>query len=247
MGIRAMRFYVLYQEGRFEARILSVSAVETPRSSPTPAVSFESREDVENLLSASIESGVLTWNNGYKDLCIAIYRSALDSLAASAGFSGTCSGMADFPDYATGSGVEETVGRGLRGVIDSVLTALSDKNPNDDELGLVLDESMGCCVDEMKKCPKFANKGKCDGWMSKKKKGVVTKKLSIKNHCPKSCGYCVDRCKDDTSFFMRKEVNNKIKKFFCTKIPNKHVKCSHMTPKKQMVKEFCRESCNFCG
>jgi len=245
-SIRAMRFYVLYQEGRFEARIRSVSAVEAPRSSPTPAVSFASRKDVETLLINSIESGERTYDAQYRDLCIAIYRSALDSLAASAGFSGTCSGMADFPEYAVGYDAERTLGSGLRVVINDVLAALSE-NPKDDVLGLVLDEAMGCCVDEMKKCPNLAKKGRCDGWMSMKKEGVVTKRLSVKNHCPKSCGYCADRCGDDTSFFMRKTVKEKTRKFKCTKIPNKHVRCNDMTPKKQMVREFCRESCNFCG
>jgi len=77
-------------------------------------------------------------------MCIAIYRSALDSLAASAGFSDTCSGLADFPDYAVGSAAEQTLGFGLRGIIDDVFTALSDEKQNDDMLGLVLDEAMGC-------------------------------------------------------------------------------------------------------
>uniref|UniRef100_A0A7S1BXL5 NADH:ubiquinone oxidoreductase intermediate-associated protein 30 domain-containing protein n=1 Tax=Corethron hystrix TaxID=216773 RepID=A0A7S1BXL5_9STRA len=246
-SVRAVRFYVLYQGGPFVARIRSVSIVDRPPSIAPPAIAFTSWGEAEALLSSTIQAGVFMWNKGYRDLCIAVYRSVLESLAAAAGFEVSCSGVTKFPAHAVGNSAEQTVGMGLRLVIDDVRDALAEKKPAADELGAALDAAMGCCADEMKKCVRLAKKGRCGGWIPVKKNGALVEKWRTENHCPKSCDSCAERCADDAAFRIVKTVGGKSKKFRCAQIPNAHVRCTDMAPKKRRVREFCRASCKFCG
>lgn len=76
-------FYVLFQEGTFETRIRSITAVENAVTFPSPNISFSSISDIRNLLESTIRSGSSLFNINYGELCIAIYRSTLNGILAS--------------------------------------------------------------------------------------------------------------------------------------------------------------------
>ena len=99
--INEMSFYVLFQEGPFDVRLKSVTAVkEAEVFAPLP-IEFESSEVVERLLQATIYSGGSLYDKSYSELCIALYWSVLNTIiAAPAGVSESlrevaCSGLAE--------------------------------------------------------------------------------------------------------------------------------------------------------
>merc|ERR1712161_135580 len=73
---------MLFQEGPFDIRVLSINAVEEPVAFPSPPVGFTSDEEVIALLQSTIEKGGSLYDRGYQELCIAMYWSVLNSIIA---------------------------------------------------------------------------------------------------------------------------------------------------------------------
>merc|ERR1712161_102932 len=73
---------MLFQEGPFDIRVLSINAVEEPVAFPSPPVGFTSDEEVIALLQSTIETGGSLYDKGYQELCIAMYWSVLNSIIA---------------------------------------------------------------------------------------------------------------------------------------------------------------------
>jgi len=89
--INNLSIYVLFQEGSFDVRIKSISAVPKngndvegggggPRSFLSPQIHFESIEEIINLLQSTIASGSSLYNMSYIELCVAMYWSVLNSI-----------------------------------------------------------------------------------------------------------------------------------------------------------------------
>lgn len=81
-AINQISLYMLFQEGPFDVRVLSINAVEEPVAFPSPPVGFTSDEEVIALLQSTIEKGGSLYDKGYQELCIAMYWSALNSIIA---------------------------------------------------------------------------------------------------------------------------------------------------------------------
>mmetsp|Transcript_12448 Transcript_12448/g.15587 ORF Transcript_12448/g.15587 Transcript_12448/m.15587 type:complete len:398 (-) Transcript_12448:178-1371(-) len=98
-AVNGMDVYVLFQEGPFQVRLKSVTAVGDVRAYQSPAIDFGSNDDVESLLLSTIKSGGSLYDKGYVELCVSIYWSSLNSIiAASAGVTGAiktvaCAGL----------------------------------------------------------------------------------------------------------------------------------------------------------
>ena len=95
-SVNGLDLYVLFQEGEFEARIRSITAVlDDPRPLPMPPIAFGLSEDVADLLRSTIKSGSSLYDKGYRELCISIYWSTLSSVvAASVGVDEATKGVA---------------------------------------------------------------------------------------------------------------------------------------------------------
>jgi len=88
--INNLSIYVLFQEGSFDVRIKSISAVPKngndveggggPRSFLSPQIQVESIEEIINLLQSTIASGSSLYNMSYIELCVAMYWSVLNSI-----------------------------------------------------------------------------------------------------------------------------------------------------------------------
>jgi len=81
--INNLSIYVLFQEGSFDVRIKSISAVPKkggPRSFLSPQIHFESIEEIIDLLQSTIASGSSLYNMSYIELCVAMYWSVLNSI-----------------------------------------------------------------------------------------------------------------------------------------------------------------------
>merc|ERR1712115_88050 len=77
--------YVLFQQGPFDVRVKSITAVKNAQSFPSPVIMLENKYDVKELIESAIQSGGSLYDKGYTELCVAIYRSTLNSLIASKG------------------------------------------------------------------------------------------------------------------------------------------------------------------
>lgn len=86
--INEMDLYVLFQEGDFSVQVKSISAVENVTSYASPAISIADENEIGSLVQETIKSGSSLYDYDYKELCIAVYRSALNSLLAVAGEDG---------------------------------------------------------------------------------------------------------------------------------------------------------------
>merc|ERR1740130_1218658 len=81
-----MSVYVLFQEGTFDVRIKSITAIPKagaeagPRSFLSPQIQFNSISDIINLLQSTISSGGSLYDLSYIELCIAMYWSVLNSI-----------------------------------------------------------------------------------------------------------------------------------------------------------------------
>jgi len=69
----------------------------------------------------------------------------------------------------------------------------------------------------------------------------------IKNHCPQTCDFCVERFTDDVNFKFSLKLDKKKEKYTCDDIPNEHFGCDPRVDsgkyKKRRVNEICRASC----
>merc|ERR1740133_598525 len=88
-NIDRLSVYVLFQEGTFDVRIKSITAIAkpsgssqttVPRSFLSPQIQFNSVNDIINLLQSTISSGGSLYDLSYIELCIAMYWSVLNSI-----------------------------------------------------------------------------------------------------------------------------------------------------------------------
>ena len=77
-----MDVYVLFQAGPFDVRVKSVCAVDNVPSFPSPSISFSSASEIKSLVDSTIDAGGGLYDKGYRELCIAIYKSVLNSILA---------------------------------------------------------------------------------------------------------------------------------------------------------------------
>jgi energy-converting hydrogenase Eha subunit A len=78
--VNGMGIHVLFQEGSFGMKIKSITAVEGYYSFPSPLFPFQSVDEVTTLIENTIKSGSYLYNNDYRELCVAIYWSTLNTL-----------------------------------------------------------------------------------------------------------------------------------------------------------------------
>ena len=120
--------YVLFQEGIFEVRLKSITAVAESISFPSPVIDISSDEDLRNLITDTMSAGGALYDYGYGELCIATYRSTVNSILAASGTAVTetmksmaCQGL-ERADGNTEDKIEAAWT--LRGTLDSILEAL---------------------------------------------------------------------------------------------------------------------------
>jgi len=86
-SVNGMDIYVLYQEGPFEARIKSITAVKENRAFGSPVVPALAATDAQNniveLLEATIVKGSSLFNKDYIEMCAALYWSTVNTIIAS--------------------------------------------------------------------------------------------------------------------------------------------------------------------
>jgi len=107
---------------------------------------------------------------------------------------------------------------------------------------------MPACFDDESFKHKNKSNGTCKKFLENKKKrkrrcGSWDKRTGrhVKNHCPKTCDHCTGMCLNNSEA----EFNIKKKKFTCDTVPKK--KCTKKTKEKKLVREICRQKCNFCA
>jgi hypothetical protein len=75
-NINNLSVNVLFQEGTFDVRIKSISAISKaggPRSFLSPQIQFDSVDEIINLLQSTISSGGSLYDKTYIELCIVMY------------------------------------------------------------------------------------------------------------------------------------------------------------------------------
>jgi len=92
--INEMQIYALFQEGSFRIDAKSITAVADPQSFLSPSIIFTSEDDVEALIEATIASGSKVYDYGYREICIAIYWSTLNTILEATGISDALKGVA---------------------------------------------------------------------------------------------------------------------------------------------------------
>lgn len=93
-AVNGVDVYVLFQEGPFQVRLRSITAVQQSQVPATPTVQIDSADAVKSLVMATIQSGASLYDKGYRELCIAIYASTLRTVVASRGASEAVKGVA---------------------------------------------------------------------------------------------------------------------------------------------------------
>ena len=78
--VSGMDLYVLFQEGEFDVRVKSIEAVMDAQSFASPGISIQSMDEIGKLIEATIKSGGKLYDYDYKELCVAIYRSTLNTI-----------------------------------------------------------------------------------------------------------------------------------------------------------------------
>lgn len=86
-SIDEMEIYALFQEGPFRVNVKSITAVTDPRSFVAPTIGFGSTEDITALIEATVTSGSKVYDYGYREICIAIYWSTLNTILEATGVS----------------------------------------------------------------------------------------------------------------------------------------------------------------
>eukprot|EP00580_Thalassiosira_gravida_P021082 CAMPEP_0201680854 /NCGR_PEP_ID=MMETSP0494-20130426/50810_1 /ASSEMBLY_ACC=CAM_ASM_000839 /TAXON_ID=420259 /ORGANISM="Thalassiosira gravida, Strain GMp14c1" /LENGTH=632 /DNA_ID=CAMNT_0048164581 /DNA_START=58 /DNA_END=1957 /DNA_ORIENTATION=- len=83
-SVDEMDIYVLFQEGSFDVKVKEIVAVESSRVFDMPVIDdVGGKEEVRELIQSTIRSGGGLYDYGYMELCIAIYRSTLNTLLGS--------------------------------------------------------------------------------------------------------------------------------------------------------------------
>lgn len=91
--INEMDVYVLFQKGPFDVRFKSITAVKTPPSLDSgdaffnsfvmnhhPVITISTKDEIKELITKTISSGGSLYDYGYRELCIAMYKSTLHTL-----------------------------------------------------------------------------------------------------------------------------------------------------------------------
>ena len=94
-SIVEMDIYVLFQEGPFEVKVKKVTAVDDHQSFPSPAVALSSTNEIKTLIDQTIQSGGGLYDKGYQELCIALYRSILNTILSANDSGATSSIVSD--------------------------------------------------------------------------------------------------------------------------------------------------------
>eukprot|EP00984_Skeletonema_dohrnii_P031688 scaffold24521_cov121-Skeletonema_dohrnii-CCMP3373.AAC.2 len=94
-SIVEMDIYVLFQEGPFEVKVKKVTAVDDHQSFPSPAIALSSTEEIKTLIDQTIQSGGGLYDDGYQELCIAIYTSILNTILSANDSGATSSIVSD--------------------------------------------------------------------------------------------------------------------------------------------------------
>jgi len=132
--INGIEIYALFQEGDFIVRIKSITAVEKEQSFKSPAVAFESSNEIETLIQATIAAGSTVYDNDYIELCTSIYWSTLNTLLeASTGVSDALKGVVSVGVRKISRASTKAVNaRTLRYTLDAVLGDLQgvDRDSN---------------------------------------------------------------------------------------------------------------------
>jgi len=82
--INGMDIYVLFQEGNFQVKVDSiVVAVEDVQSFDIPNITFTNVNQLGNVIEKTIKNGGGLYDYDYKELCIAVYRSILNTIVGS--------------------------------------------------------------------------------------------------------------------------------------------------------------------
>ena len=86
-AIDDISIYMLFQEGRFDVRIVSITAVTDDVSFAAPEVKFNTKQNVVDAIQNAIRVGGSLYDKSYKELCIAMYWSLLNTIVASSDYS----------------------------------------------------------------------------------------------------------------------------------------------------------------
>ena len=80
--INGMDIYVLFQEGNFQIKVDSIVAVveDAQRSFDIPNISFTNVNQLGNVIEKTIKNGGGLYDYDYKELCIAVYKSTLNTI-----------------------------------------------------------------------------------------------------------------------------------------------------------------------
>jgi len=148
-GINEIEIYALFQEGSFRIDVKSITAVTDPKSFLSPPITFRSGEDIEALIEATIASGSKVYDYGYREICIAIYWSTLNTILEAAGISNAfkgvaCSGLKMVDPY--GDKVENAWN--LRHTLDAVLADVKGVERNGNSPAWLPSSSVSVVLEE---------------------------------------------------------------------------------------------------
>lgn len=146
--INEMDVYVLFQEGGFDVNIKSITAVTNVTSFRSPSISIKSTNEILQLIQSTIKSGGKLYDYGYQELCIAIYRSTLNTLLASSDDSDV---ITDTINYLICFGLQEAatfdrtelidIAWSLRGTLDDIIEAIENYDEDGDVLMPIVSSS----------------------------------------------------------------------------------------------------------
>jgi len=137
-SVNEMDIYVLFQSGPFDVRVKKIYAVDADQSFPSPSISLSSPNQINNLIDSTIRSGGGVYDKGYQELCIAMYRSVLNTILAveDGGANGVVSNAVrsmicqGFQRAATQIGSKADTAWTLRHTLDAVVEELGFAEPN---------------------------------------------------------------------------------------------------------------------
>ena len=82
--INGMDIYVLFQEGNFQVKVDSIVAVvEDVQSFDIPNITFDNVNQLGNVIEKTIKNGGGLYDYDYKEICIAVYKSTLNTIVGS--------------------------------------------------------------------------------------------------------------------------------------------------------------------
>jgi len=130
--VNEMEIYALFQKGSFRIDLKSITAVTDPKSFRSPLIIVRSGDDIEALIEATIISGSKVNDYGYREICIAIYWSTLNTILEASGLSDAvkevaCAGVKKVESY--GDKVENA--RNLRYTLDALLADVKGAERNE--------------------------------------------------------------------------------------------------------------------